>query len=61
MLEFLLNAPVDDTSWNFNVGIHIVTIPMTIAIGIMIGWMMRDKKAANDDARREIESARDKK
>lgn len=55
MFDFLASAPIDDSAWNFNWGIHIVTIPMTVAIGVLIGWMLRDKKAANEDARRELE------
>jgi hypothetical protein len=57
MIDFLLNAPIDDSQWNFNWGIHLVTIPMTIAIGVLIGWVLRDKKAANDDARRELDKS----
>ncbi len=50
----ILNAPVDDAGWNFNWGIHIISIPLTVALGVMIGWAMRDRKAAEDEARREL-------
>lgn len=45
-------TPVDgDFPW----GIHIVTIPAVCLVGIVIGWVMRDKQAAEERARAEIE------
>lgn len=41
----------DDFPW----GIHIVTIPATALVGVVIGWFMRDKQAAEERARAEIE------
>lgn len=56
LLTILNQAPLDDSSWNFNLGIHLVSIPATVAIGVLIGWMLRDRKAANDEAQREIDA-----
>lgn len=37
-------------------GIHIITIPAVALVGLIIGWMMRDRQAAEDRARAEIEA-----
>jgi len=36
-------------------GIHIVTIPGVCLAGIVIGWVMRDRQAAEERAKAEIE------
>lgn len=37
-------------------GIHLVTIPAVALAGLVIGWLMRDRQAAEDRARAEIEA-----
>ncbi|MBX3474069.1 MAG: hypothetical protein KF754_06765 [Planctomycetes bacterium] len=43
------------TTGEFPWGIHLVTIPGVCLLGVVIGWFMRDKQAAEDRARAEIE------
>ena len=37
-------------------GIHIVTIPGVCLAGVVIGWLMRDRQAAEDQARDQIKA-----
>lgn len=39
-------------------GIHMVTIPGVALLGLVAGWFMRDKQAAEERARAEIEGKR---
>lgn len=38
----------------FGWGIHIITIPAVALVGVVIGWMMRDRQAAEERALEEI-------
>lgn len=40
-------------------GTHLVTVPAVALLGVVIGWWMRDRQAAEEDARREIEKKQD--
>jgi len=33
-------------------GIHLITIPLVLAFGILVGWSLRERKAQADEARR---------
>lgn len=39
-------------------GIHIVTIPGVCLAGIVIGWLMRDRQAAEESAREQIHAGK---
>lgn len=39
-------------------GIHMVTIPGVALLGLVAGWFLRDKQAAEERARAEIEGKR---
>ena len=41
----------DEFPW----GIHLITIPAVFLVGLIEGWVMRDRQAAEDRARDEIE------
>ncbi|MCA8911133.1 MAG: hypothetical protein KDB82_05490 [Planctomycetes bacterium] len=41
----------DEFPW----GIHLITIPAVFLVGLIAGWVMRDRQAAEDRARDEIE------
>lgn len=41
---------------DFPWGIHIITIPAVALVGLIIGWLMRDRQAAEERARAEIEA-----
>ncbi len=36
--------------------IHAVTVPATLLLGVVIGWVLRERKAAEEKARAEIEA-----
>lgn len=40
-----------DHDVSFPWGIHVWTIPLTLLVGVFIGWVMRDRKAEMDEAR----------
>ncbi|MDC1141928.1 hypothetical protein OAU50_02450 [Planctomycetota bacterium] len=58
MLGVALVAVLTDLGENdpFPWGTHIVTIPVVLLVGVVIGWMMRDKQAAEERAEAGIES-----
>jgi hypothetical protein len=39
---------------NFNWGIHSITIPFVFLAGLIAGWLLRERKAAEERAREEI-------
>jgi len=39
---------------NFNWGIHSITIPAVFLLGLIAGWLLRERKAAEERAREEI-------
>jgi hypothetical protein len=39
---------------NFNWGIHSITIPGVFLLGLIAGWLLRERKAAEERARDEI-------
>jgi fluoride ion exporter CrcB/FEX len=41
----------DEFPW----GIHLVTIPAVFLLGLIAGWVMRERQAADERARAEIE------
>ena len=41
----------DEFPW----GIYLITIPAVFLVGLIAGWVMRDRQAAEDRARDEIE------
>lgn len=41
----------DEFPW----GIHLVTIPAVFLLGLIAGWVMRERQAAEERARAEIE------
>jgi len=45
-------------SGDFPFGIHIITIPAVALLGLVAGWVMRDRQAAEERARAEIEARR---
>jgi fluoride ion exporter CrcB/FEX len=44
-----------DAAQQFPWGIHLVTVPAVALIGVAVGWAVRDKQAADERARAEIE------
>lgn len=36
-------------------GIHLITIPAVFLLGLIAGWVMRERQAADERARAEIE------
>lgn len=50
--------PVDsDKGWPW--GIHMITIPLVLLFGIVIGWTLHERKVNHEDARRDIAAKRD--
>jgi hypothetical protein len=47
----LVAAERVDSAPGFPWAIHVFTIPLTLLLGIFVGWALRDRKAANDEAR----------
>ncbi len=48
------SSPVDvDNSWPWVE--HIISIPLVLLIGVFVGWVLHQRKVAQDAARREIE------
>lgn len=45
-----------DAASQFPWGIHLVTVPAVALIGVAVGWAVRDKQAADEKARADIES-----
>jgi fluoride ion exporter CrcB/FEX len=41
----------DEFPW----GIHMITIPAVFLLGLVVGWVMRERQAAEEKAREEIE------
>ncbi|MCF6228843.1 MAG: hypothetical protein L3J82_09335 [Planctomycetes bacterium] len=39
----------------FDWGTHIVTIPCVLLLGVVVGWMMRDKQAAEERAKTSVD------
>ncbi|MCC6573276.1 MAG: hypothetical protein IT462_05735 [Planctomycetes bacterium] len=53
--QFLLqasNAVAEERGFPWT--IHAITIPATLLVGVVIGWFLRERKAAEDKAREEI-------
>lgn len=48
------SAPVQPDE-GFPWGIHLITIPLTVAFGILVGWSLRERKA-QADAKREADA-----
>ena len=47
------NQPVDtEKGWPW--GIHMITIPLVLLFGIVIGWTLHERKVSQEDARREV-------
>ncbi|MCA8939622.1 MAG: hypothetical protein KDB07_07435 [Planctomycetes bacterium] len=44
-------ADTVDTSDPFPLAIHLFTIPLTILVGVAIGWALRERKVQMDEAR----------
>jgi fluoride ion exporter CrcB/FEX len=44
----------DEFPW----GIHLVTIPAVFLVGLIVGWVMRERQAAEERAREEIERSK---
>lgn len=42
----------DEFPW----GIHLITIPGVFLLGLIVGWVMREKQAADERARAEVDS-----
>lgn len=42
----------DEFPW----GIHLITIPAVFLVGIIFGWVMRERQAAEERAKQEIEA-----
>lgn len=50
-----LAAEGEPSMWsNFNWGIHSITIPAVFLLGLIAGWLLRERKAAEERAREEI-------
>lgn len=50
-----------DAAQQFPWGIHLVTVPAVALIGVAVGWAVRDKQAADERARAEIEQEQSRK
>lgn len=49
----------ESSMWErFNWGIHSVTIPAVFLVGLIAGWWLRERKAAEERAREEIARTR---
>lgn len=46
----VLGSPAGEFPW----GIHLVTIPGVLLVGVVVGWTMRDRQAAEERARAEL-------
>lgn len=44
-----------DDGRGFPWGTHLVTVPAVLLLGVVIGWWMRERQAAEDRAREEID------
>jgi hypothetical protein len=44
----------DEFPW----GIHLVTIPAVFLVGLIVGWVMRERQAAEERAKAEIDRGR---
>ncbi|MBX3460391.1 MAG: hypothetical protein KF696_10590 [Planctomycetes bacterium] len=44
-----------DDGRGFPWGTHLVTVPAVALLGVVVGWWLRDRQAAEEEARREIE------
>ena len=42
----------DEFPW----GIHLITIPAVFLVGLIVGWVMREKQAADEKARAEVDN-----
>ena len=50
-----LAAESEPGMWsNFNWGIHSITIPAVFLVGLIAGWLLRERKAAEERAREEV-------
>ena len=50
-----LAAEGEPGMWSdFNWGIHSITIPAVFLLGLIAGWLLRERKAAEERAREEI-------
>jgi len=59
VMAVLLASPLAAESepgiWSdFNWGIHSITIPGVFLLGLIAGWLLRERKAAEERAREEI-------
>lgn len=42
----------DEFPW----GIHLITIPAVFLVGLIVGWVMRERQAAEERARAEVDN-----
>lgn len=54
----LLASEEPGTFDGFDWGIHAITIPGVLLLGVAIGWSLRERKVAADEARAEIAKQR---
>jgi F0F1-type ATP synthase assembly protein I len=40
----------DEFPW----GIHVITVPAVFLVGLIVGWVMRERQAAEERAREEV-------
>lgn len=57
-LAFLIQASNAAPDGGFPWAIHAITIPATFLLGLVAGWVLHARKAAEDKARAEIESGK---
>lgn len=43
-----------ETDDGFPIGIHLITIPVVLLFGVFLGWTLRERKLAQDEARRRL-------
>lgn len=54
-----LTAAGESGMWSdFNWGIHSITIPAVFLLGLIAGWLLRERKAAEERAREEISQSK---
>lgn len=55
LLDTAKSAEETGTFDGFDWGIHAITIPAVLLLGVAIGWSMAERKRAQDEARKEIQ------
>ena len=58
LTETIQKTTEEGTFEHFDWGIHAITIPGVLLFGIFLGWSLRERKIAQDEARKAIAKER---